>query len=356
MNILVSAYLDNNIGDDLMIILLSKKFPEHNFYLTSSNSTVKRTFESFDNIIFHELDLSDKYLKKFSVFLSIGGSLFNDMNGILGGIRRIRRIRVLRLMKKKNIKIATIGCNLGPYKNSIGPLLTKIELKQNSLTTVRDKESFHLIQKFKKVKNYHLAPDIVYNLSNLYELPYGNQQNILGISAYRSTTNHEYNYSNYIFLASVSDKFIEQTGGIVRLFAFDTENENDLSSAYHIKENSLYPDKIQIIPYIGNYIDFIQLMSECSRFISIRFHSAILCEMLKIPFLPIVYSNKMDNYLDDLHFSGIRISINNIPKSSREIEEITACLIENQQIFNDFSNDHQLEFEKHFNELGKLLK
>lgn len=172
MNILVSAYLDNNLGDDLMIISLSKKFPEHNFYLTSSNSTVKRTFESFDNIIFHELELSDQYLKKFSVFLSIGGSLFNDINGVLGIIRRIKRIRILRKLKKKNIRIATIGCNLGPYNNRFGPLLTKLELKQNSLTTVRDKDSFRYIQKFKNIKNNHLASDIVYNFSNQFELPY----------------------------------------------------------------------------------------------------------------------------------------------------------------------------------------
>ncbi len=43
---MIEAYLDNNLGDDLMIKLLVKKFPEHKFFyiliLQSSKTHLKK--------------------------------------------------------------------------------------------------------------------------------------------------------------------------------------------------------------------------------------------------------------------------------------------------------------------------
>ena len=55
--------------------------------------------------------------------------------------------------------------------------------------------------------------------------------------------------------------------------------------------------------------------------IAIRFHSAILSDIYKIPFLPIVYSNKMQNLLDDMNFKGRSIDLNNL-NDNLEIESI----------------------------------
>lgn len=354
MKILVSAYLDNNIGDDLMIKLLAKKFPSCSFYIASNNSAVHNTFRNYENIIFHTFSTNKEYLKQFKVHISIGGSLFNDMNNIKGIIYRIRRIMMLYKFKRNNMKLATIGCNLGPYKNKAGLILTKKELQLNNIVSVRDRESYNFIANFKSVRNFHLASDIVFNYANELKSDNYSTPTYLGISTYRSIQNSEYNFSSYTFLAAIADKYIEVTGNKVLLFAFDSEKENDLSSAHHIKTLSRYPDKIDIIAYLGCHETFIESMKQCEKFITIRFHSAVLSQILRIPFLPIVYSNKMDNYLDDESYLGIRIQFKDMKLHNYNIDDIVRSLISNENIFNDFTND-KADTSYHFNELSKII-
>ncbi|NOU95112.1 hypothetical protein GC093_18050 [Paenibacillus sp. LMG 31456] len=353
MKVLISAYLDNNIGDDLMIKLLAKRFPEFIFYLDTNKSTVINTFNQYENIICHKFKKSNDYLRQFQIYLSIGGSLFNNINSFMGILLRVRRIIMLYRLKRNKIKLATIGCNLGPYKNKIGLLLTKIELQLNNLVTVRDSDSYEIIKKFKSVNNFHLASDIVFNYSEYIYIEKRNNTKCLGISTYRSIQNCEFNYSSYIFLAAIADKFIERTGNTVCLFAFDSENENDLSSAHHIKGISKYPEKIKIVPYLGDHKSIIDSMSQCDRFITIRFHSAILCQMLNIPFLPVVYSNKMHNYLNDEFYKGLRIPFSDMSVDKYNVDEIIKCIIENKEIFNDFSKEKS-DAIKHFDNLNNL--
>ncbi|MGA3486130.1 hypothetical protein ACA611_16015 [Lactiplantibacillus plantarum] len=46
MKIVVDAYLDNNLGDDLMIKLFADHFSEHNIYIFEDNSVVRETFKN----------------------------------------------------------------------------------------------------------------------------------------------------------------------------------------------------------------------------------------------------------------------------------------------------------------------
>ncbi|TXK77948.1 polysaccharide pyruvyl transferase family protein [Paenibacillus sp. N3.4] len=354
MKILISAYLDNNIGDDLMIKLLATRFPECSFYIDTNNSAVINTFSQNGNIFCHKFNKSKRYLRQFQVHLSIGGSLFNNINSLMGIVHRILRIILLYRLKKNNIKLATIGCNLGPYKNRIGPLLTKIELQLNNLITVRDLDSYNLIENFKSIKNFYLASDIVFNYSDKKDAVENNKPTCLGISTYRSIQNKETNYSSYVFLSAIADGFIEKTGSEVYLFAFDSENENDLSSAHHIKYISKYPEKISIIPYLGNHESIIKSMKQCDRFVSVRFHSAILCQILNIPFLPIVYSNKMQNYLNDEYYNGLLLQFKDMSIDKNNVAEIVNSIIENKNIFNDFSKSKS-DAKVHFDEFNKLV-
>lgn len=52
MKTVVDAYLDNNLGDDLMIKLFADHFSEHNIYIFEDNSVVRETFKNNTNIIF----------------------------------------------------------------------------------------------------------------------------------------------------------------------------------------------------------------------------------------------------------------------------------------------------------------
>lgn len=350
MKIMVSAYLDNNIGDDLMIKLLADYFNQHEYYLYTNKSTVVNTFKDYNNIIFSRPEQRKKDLSKMDLFLSIGGSIFNDLNTIKGQVARLRKLSLLKKAKKNKVKIATIGCNLGPYNNKWGVLLTKLELKKNDLVTTRDRNSFDMIKEFKEVKNYHLFEDVVYN----YNFTNEREKNTgLGISVYRSLRKNENNYDNYKGLAKIADEYIEKTNKKVRLFPFDSENENDLSAAHHVQEMSKYKDKIEIIPYLGNQEEFINRMAECEKIIAIRFHSAILADILRIPFLPIIYSNKMSSLLEDRNYEGKCYDISDLNVGNAH--EIVNDLLDDKQLYNQFNNFENNSIN-HFIEFGKLLK
>ena len=344
MKIMVSAYLDNNIGDDLMIFLLADKYKEHMFLVYTDKSVIVNTFSKLENIIVKSTKEIKKDIRDIDVYLSIGGSIFNDLNNWKGQILRVKRILTLKKLKKKNIKIVTMGCNLGPYNNKIGLLLTKLELKLNNLISVRDISSFNIIKNFKSIKNFYLADDIVYNLN--YENYGGLKSQCLGISAYRSLIKSDYNMENYKFLAAIADNYIEKTGNIVKLFAFDSENENDLVD---IKS------KVQIIPYLGDHDGFIRELNRCNRFIAIRFHSAILCDIFKIPFLPVVYSNKLKSLLDDNDYEGVQININDLNSRKHSVLKITDAIINAENLFEHTNETNYKSSNIHFDEFSKLL-
>lgn len=351
MKIMVSAYLDNNIGDDMMIKLMASFFKEHKFYLYSNRTTIRNTYSGIENIIVKDLSEKNKDINETDIFLSIGGSIFNNLNTIRGKISRIRKILFILKARIKGNKVATIGCNLGPYKDNIGLLLTKLELMNSDLVTVRDKSSMEILKKLKINKNSYLADDIVYN----YELEKNNsiKKYGLGISAYRSLKSNEINYINYSTLANIADDYIEKTGKKVLLFAFDSEMENDLSSAHHILNLSRRKDKIEIIPYLGDEHSFINEMSACERIIAIRFHSAILADKLNIPFLPIVYSNKMESFLNDRGYEHKIIKIDEL-NDSLDIDDTVNKIIDGETLFNKFLSNNGNSII-HFEELAKLL-
>lgn len=351
MKVMVSAYLDNNIGDDLMIKLMAKYFISHEFYLYSNKSIIKKTFADCENIVVRKQSDLKNDIPKVDLFLSIGGSIFNDLNSLRGQINRLRKIKFIKKLKRKGVKIATIGCNLGPYTGKIGPILTKYELKLNDLVTVRDKSSFELLTSFKTIKNFHLANDIVYN----YKITKNNvlKDCGLGISAYRSLRKDENNYMNYLKLSDIVDEYIDKTDKNVRLFAFDTENENDLSAAYHIFNLSKNKEKIEIVPYLGDISSFIKKLNKCERFLSIRFHSAVLSDLFSIPFFPVIYSNKMESLLSDRSYTGEKIYLKDID-DKLQTEKIVDTIIEGENIYNSFNNQPYNSIQ-HFEELSKLL-
>lgn len=350
MKVMVSAYLDNNIGDDLMIKLLSEYFPRDEFYIYTNKSVIKNTFSNCGNIFIKSENERNKDIDNIDIFLSIGGSIFNDLNSLKGQINRLRKILFIKKLKRKKKLIVTLGCNLGPYRDKVGPFLTKLELKNNDLVTVRDRYSFEMLKSFKSIRNYHLASDIVYNYAtNKEDIPkcYG-----LGISAYRSVKTNDVNYQNYKVLAAIIDKYIDKTEKKVILFAFDSEKENDLSAAHHILNLSKRNDKIEIAAYLGEHENFINKMGECEKFIAIRFHSAVISELLNIPFLPIIYSNKMEALLEDVGFSGEKYYIEDFNTQKVDIDKIVESIIDGKQLCH--GNLQKNNF-RHFEELSRLM-
>lgn len=351
MKIVVDAYLDNNLGDDLMIKILAKHFPQHEFYLYSNSSVVKNTFHSSENITVKSIAERKSDLKKAAAYATIGGSRFQLVSP-RQKFWRLHRLRQLSRLKRQRMKIATLGSNFGPFSGKFAVKLVEWELRKNDLVTVRDQEAADFLRQFKKVDNYQLADDIVYNLDSVYARHYPEKSG-LGISAYRSIRAPEYNFASYECLAALADQYIRKTGKTVKLFAFDSENENDLAAAMQIYELAEEKDSYEIVPYLGAEECFLQKFEACERMIAIRFHSAVLADIFEIPFLPVVYSNKMSNFLNDRGYVG---PVTELKSMKRDLspDGLVETIIEGGDLFSDFTYDHH-NASVHLEELEKIL-
>ncbi len=352
MNIMISAYLDNNIGDDLMLKLLAGRFPQHQFFLYTDKSVLANTFRDQDNIIIRRSRDLESDMGKADAYLSIGGSIFQVVNR-RQKIWRLKRIRRLARFKRRKIKIATLGSNFGPYADQWGIRLTRWELRKNDLVTVRDREALALLEGSKGIKQYFMADDIVYNLpADLLRNP--KERTGLGISCYRSIRPGENNYQNYQALAGLADRYVQKTGKRVFLFSFDSEGENDLAAAHHILNLSREKDMIEIIPYLGDDTYFLDRFSACERLIAIRFHSAILADICQIPFLPVAYSNKMINLMEDRGFRGLSLKLEELTPAL-DLDMLAQELRDGGRLFDHFIGD-QHTAALHFDKLEELLE
>lgn len=337
MKVLLLGYLDNNIGDDLIIEEIANSFSGIDFYIYNKNSQFKETFSSLQNIFIINEDIHNVSTLNFDFCIKVGGSMY-IMQNKYHYLHRIREIKLARKIKKNNIPSAVIGSNYGPFKNNFGKFLVKKELSYKKLITVRDNESYSILQSFNfKGKVTGVYDDVVYNL----KLKNQNQnQNIIGISVYNSSSIKD--KKNYYFnLSYICSELVKQ-GYLVRLFAFDCENENDLISCYHIKKQVTNSENIKIIPYTGERNEFLRSFSECSKIIATRFHAAILSDILNIPFIPILYSNKMENFLIDKGYRKKLIWIEDL-LIINNCNYIINCLINNENLFNNFSDQKKSE-------------
>lgn len=316
MKILIDAYLDLNIGDDLMVQLLAEELKEHEVYLDCKNDVLFKPFEGLSNVkktrLSHKRIIRFKQMSNFDAIIKVGGSIYNVNSNRLT-LKWFLNLPGYLYLKIKRVKMVVIGCNTGPFINWMGKLVTAWELKLMDLVTVRDVKSYNFLQE-NKIKRRFLFPDIVFS----YPVPLKKhiQEKILGISVYRSIGNTGKNNIHYKTLAEVADKYILDNSGEVYLIAFDAETENDLAAAYHVKSYMKNPEKAKIVGYSGNVKELTSALEICEKIIAVRFHSAILALIYKVPFIPIIYSNKLENLLADIENKEEKFYLDNLTSDS----------------------------------------
>ncbi len=335
MNILTEGYLDRNFGDDMMIRIAAYYLAKHELFIHSKRREVLEPFKGTSNI--HILENGSEV--KFDFILRITGSGF-----FIKSKRDLFEYIVNSFKRKKtSVPKGVIGCNIGPFYNKFAKMLIMRELKEYSVITVRESFSEKYIQ-HAKTKLY--CPDILFALPDEW-LPSVKGEGCLGISAYR--LRFADNLDIYKKLAQCADLYIEETGKKVILFAFDIEEENDLCAAVTIKSFCKNKEMVEIAAHTDDGSTIIKNFMRCSKVVGIRFHSCILAMRLGIPFVPLMYSQKTDNVLDDAGYTGKRFYLNNF--STKELSEE----IRNSSVFLPYQNSKKQATE-HFEVIKNYLE
>lgn len=339
MKFFVYYYNDSNLGDDLFLDVLLRRYPEHQFYIKNSEDVPKLnpTLSVAPNLFVVESIFYLRTIKaqasRYDGVVMIGGSLFQDLSYSFyrGFVSRILFFRQLQQLGKK---VYVIGSNLGPFNTLLGRFLFKNTLKYVNYICVRDKYSFDLLNQWSLSYKSKLAPDIIFSYDYQPIVKVASAKNILGISILNTKLNPEIQSAYINKMIELINEYLKiNDNNQVRLFGFDSGHENDSIVIDLILEKIIDKAKVMKIEYnskimIANYLE---LFLECGFIVANRFHSMVLAAKYNIPFFPIVYSKKTSNVLDDIRYPYSSLKYANIAEFN--IEELIFEIESNKRNF-----------------------
>lgn len=309
--ILIEAYLQINLGDDLFIKILLDRYPKYNFLVYNRKYYTKNIFSNAKNLknisknklmnsIFKRLKISknisyDKCLKKVDSIVNIGGSIFMEPDKEKDLYDNMeKRKKILQLKKKYFV----LGANFGPYKTEKYKENYKEFFKNCEDVCFREKYSFEL---FKELKNIRYTSDIVFSL-NIE--PIKSEEYIL-ISVIKPSVRKKLENYDEIYYEQVKTFIIEciNRGKKVKLMSF-CKYEGDEEAINDILKKVSSRSEISVYNYRGNIEEALDIINKAKVVIASRFHAMILGFISKKIVYPIVYSDKFINVLNDMEFKG----------------------------------------------------
>lgn len=357
--IFVDIYLAYNLGDDLFLDILSKEYPEVEFtvnyvgkeydeFLIRYKNVKRRKYTYIDKIL-QRLKIKDTLTNYKSIaeshdaMIFIGGSIFRDESYHESLYKY--RMNIVSEFEKLNKPIFILGSNFGPYtRQSFFDDYMKFYAKCKDVC-FRDTYSYNL---FKDMDNIRYQPDIVFQL-NLDKFKKDTKENVVGFSIIDVSHKEglEKYEAKYINSTVKSIELLVSKGYKCCLMSF-CKKEGDLKCINIIVERLSNNAKknIEIYEYNGNLEEAINLISKFKLFVAARFHANIIAQLVNVPVLPVIYSNKTSNMLKDINLDSIMVSMNNlerlydeeiIKKSFNNIVDITTVKDEAKLQFKQLS-------------------
>lgn len=359
MKVLVVAYCNGNLGDDLFVYELCRRYPEHSFYLVGK-SEYKSIFSECTNLHYVEqysriwntyVKIHNKirklkrktpdsqitsirlFLKKIcDVTVLIGGSVF-----IQNENWKLELCNRKRLFDKNSY---WLGCNyrLGntiEYQKEYSEFLKGIKD-----ICFRDKASYGV---FKDNPNARLASDILFGV-DIPECSQGDYYIISAIDIERKIEKGLSGDKYYCLMAECAKEIIKR-GYNVLFFSF-CEAEGDMKAISTIL--SKIDDKEKITVYNHDSISrSLEYIANCRGIITARFHGMVLGIKCGKQVYPMIYSDKTLQVLKDIEYSGDYCYISDTESNSAD------------KIFNEMDKGYtvkpDLNPEEHFKMLDKVL-
>lgn len=359
--ILIKAYAQINLGDDLFIKMLCERYPDINFYIFATERYTKLDGLKLNNLYIKYNDnyykkiimkignylnipnlLEDNFSKNITGVVNIGGSIFIENNFS----QEDYLIRSRNLKFGKNYFI--LGSNFGPYKSEKFKKDYEIFFENCKDVCFRDSKSYEM---FKNISTVRQGQDIVFSLNtdNIID-NIENDYNL--ISVILPSKRKELKQMESEYFATMKKFIIEsaKNNEKTKLMSFckDEGDEIAISKILSMIPNE-YHKKISVYYYRGNLNEALSIIKSAKRIVATRFHAMILGFVFNKPVFPICYSEKMINVLKDLEFKGNFVSFNKIAKFSYE------KLLENKPLDESVLFKAKKGGEKHFNILDEFL-
>ena len=353
----VNAYYMRNLGDDLFIKILSERYKENFEAVANPKYKYKRDFPNikFNSSIIkyyflriyervhkisHYAEL--KKVSKSNLLISIGGSIFieNCSNNELDDNFNLY---------KNSSNYYILGANFGPYrtvyfKNYVGNKI--INLAKD--VSFRDKFSYNC---FKTNNNVRVCSDIVFSLDTSNIIIKETKRVIFSIidCATKGLIQYKELYERKIIEMI---KYFDKKGYSITLMSF-CKKEGDEKAIKSIlnKINSIKLNgDLETYFYRTNINEALNILGDSQIIVGTRFHANILGLILKKKIIPIAYSDKTINVMNDIGFTGKILDL-------RSMDDLKTFDINEQELdYNLNTEKLKLDAMRHFEKLDRILK
>lgn len=313
------AYDRQNLGDDLFVHTITKRYPHVKFYMWSDPKN-RETFGCLPNLKILQKEggmvrflnrLRPSLVARYRNWLEnrceavvyIGGSIFMEYENWA-------QILTWWEYTAENRPFYVLGANFGPYHTeAYREKIAQIYAKMRDIC-FRDQYSYDL---FRDVKTVRKAPDILFSYP-MPQVPVEEKQIFVSVincaSRDESHSLTQYDESYTQNMAQLLSKY-RQEGYRIVLGSFCTHEGDEEGIRKLLKAmNAEGASDIRILAYNGTNADEVTTAIAQSEFvIATRFHASILALAVGRPVLPVIYSDKTKHVLDDLGFNGPVIDI-----------------------------------------------
>lgn len=349
---LVMGYDSNNLGDDLFFYQLTKRYPTTRFTFESGRDL--KILRDIDNADAGNYRLKNLFteVRKFDVFILIGGSMFQQIKGQPWCKAWLGLLIKTLLFKLFGKKVVFVGFNFGPYYSKTFYTLYKLIFSLVDFISVRDEKTLDL---FKKNRRVHLFPDMVFNLDDSKFI--SPRSKSLGISVMDFGPNIKFQHSYETFIEQIIDRVDSNIK--ITLYGFQSSSsidDNVVIDRLKRQSNRL----VNSVCYNGNNMDFF-LKDYYKNFFTItsRFHSLVLSLKARQQIISVDYNIKVQSLLDTLKINNMDIQVNEF-RNEKVVQEVvdkinTALLIDGNYLNSDELDSVIKQSANHFKFLDSLL-
>lgn len=341
--ILVFAYLRNNLGDDIFVNELVKRYPNDKFFVNVLEEEYGKPFEKYDNAFIQKVEkenFDEIEINEYEGFVYIGGSIF--MEG--GKVYNLDEgcFEFIKKCKKIGKPFFYISSNYGPYKTEEYFALSKRTFQTCEDLCFRDKYSYGL---FKEIPSVRYAPDaaFTYKAEEVKKKKDTVGINLIDLNIRDSLKEKEEEYIE--FINNNITTYLEE-GKKVYLYSFCKHegDEDIIEKLYNTRRKDFDENKIQVIKYKDNIEEFINTYKQMEYMICGRFHSLILSYVFDQKFFVISYSKKIDNIIEELQLCKEYMTFEEINKE--KIIDLESFNFVDVKKLENLRRDAERQFEK----------
>ncbi len=348
MKIYMRAYLSENLGDDLFVKILTERYSKHKFYSITCGFDKYKNNRYYKNLkiissnryifrIIRKFNLEKIIANRLELVVIIGGSMYIEAN-------EKDKDREFIIGKNKHY---IIGTNFGPCTTE--EYLNRVKKSFDNAQDVCFRESYSY-DLFKYINHVRFAPDIIFSLDTSNIKKIDSKKVIISVVLCRRKSKIEYEESYEEKIIEMT-KFFMNKGYEVTLMSFCKAEGDELAIQKILSKcDEELKSKINTYFYRGNIEEALNVMADSEIIVGTRFHANIIGMILGKTVIPITYSKKTNNVLEDMNFKGKIIDLS-------KIDELKIERLSNEELSYKIDISKQKEeANKHFKELDKILK